>query len=235
MSTKTTNTTTNTYDPTSMSTYQGMQGGLGSAIGGYMNNPFSNPFMQTQMQMGTNQANQLGGSAMSNISRNMTASGMSGSNNPAALEMMQNQSRANSGMRANLGFLAPMQNAFTAQQNAMGLASQYRPLQTGGTQTQTKSGLGTWLPQLIGGGISALTGGLMGGMAGSGGQQQSDAQMSNVWNSGAMTNMPTGGGAYNSPFTSQMPGFGMSGGSIPGGGYNMPQSNSFMQPQQPSY
>src|SRR6266436_10135711 len=95
MSTKTQQTSVNSYDPTSMSTYQGMQGGLGSAIGGYMNNPFSNPFFQTQQQMGNQQANLLGGTAMSNISRNMLLSGMGGNNNPAALEMMNNQMRAN--------------------------------------------------------------------------------------------------------------------------------------------
>lgn len=166
MSTKTQQTSTNTYDPTSMGVYQGMQGGLGSAIGGYMNNPFSNPFMQTQMQMGNNQANLYGGTAMSNISRNMTASGMGGSNNPAGLEMMNNQMRATSGMRSQLGFLNPMQNAFTAQQNAMQLGSQYRPLQTGGTQTQTQGGLGSWLPQLAGAAIGAVGMGMTGGMSG---------------------------------------------------------------------
>src|SRR5882757_8870440 len=103
MSTKNTQTSTNTYDPTSMSTFQGMQGGLSSTIGGYMNNPFNNPFMQQQMSMGNRQANLYGGSAMSNLLRNQTASGMS-QNSPASLEMMQNQARANAGMRAQLGF-----------------------------------------------------------------------------------------------------------------------------------
>lgn len=166
MSTKTQSTQTNTYNQAGMATYNQLQPQLGSAISGYMNNPFSNPFMQTQMQMGNNQANLYGGTAMSNISRNMTASGMGGSNNPAALEMMNNQSRANSGMRSQLGFLNPMQNAFTAQQNAMQLGSQYRPLQTGGTQTQTQGGLGSWLPQLAGAAIGAVGMGMTGGMSG---------------------------------------------------------------------
>src|SRR6266850_40530 len=162
MSTKTKQESTLTFDPTAMSAYQGMQRGLGSAVEGYMNNPFQNPFMQQQMQMGNQQANFYGGSAMSNLMRNQTASGMS-QNSPASLEMMQNQMRANSGMRANLGFLNPMQNAFTAQQNSMGLASQYRPLQTGGTQTQTQGGLGSWLPQLAGAALGMAGGAMTGG------------------------------------------------------------------------
>lgn len=198
MSTKNTTTSQNQYDPQAMNTYQGLQGGLGSAIGGYMNNPFSNPFMQTQMQMGNQQANLYGGTAMSNISRNMTASGMGGSNNPAALEMMNNQMRATSGMRANLGFLNPMQNAFTAQQNAMGLASQYRPLQTGGTQTQTQSGLGTWLPQLAGAAIGAVGMGMTGGMSGAGGGGSMFSKMGQAMP--AASGMAFGGsGGYNMP------------------------------------
>lgn len=168
MSTKKVSTQRSQFDPTAMSTYQGLQGGLGAAISGYMNNPFSNPFFQTQQQMGTQQANLTGQTGMSNVARNIGMSGMSQSS-PAALEMMNNQARANSSSRANLGFLAPMQNAFTAQQSAMGMAEQYRPLQTGGTTTETQSGVGSWLPQILGGGLSLLTGGLLGGGTSSGG------------------------------------------------------------------
>src|SRR6266446_10833824 len=163
MSTTNTQTSTNQYNQAGMSAYNQMTPAFSQMAMGYMNNPFQNPFFQQQQQMGNQQANLMGGSAMSNIARNWTASGMGQSNNPAMLEMMQNQSRANSGMRANLGFLNPMQNAFTAQQNAMGLASQYRPLQTGGTQTQTQSGLGSWLPQLAGAAIGMGTMGMTGG------------------------------------------------------------------------
>src|SRR6266550_2222258 len=125
MSTTNTQQTTGQFNQAGMGAYNQMMPAFSQMAMGYMNNPFNNPFMQQQMQMGNNQANLMGGSAMSNLMRNQTASGMS-QNSPAALEMMQNQMRANSGMRANLGFLNPMQNAFTAQQNAMGLASQYR-------------------------------------------------------------------------------------------------------------
>jgi hypothetical protein len=194
MSTKTQQT--GQFNAQGMNTYNNMQGGFGTAVNSYMSNPFSNPFMQQQQQMGTNQANQTGQTAMSNITRNWNMTGSSG-NNPAYMEMINNQARMNSQQRSQLGFQNPMQNAFTAQQNAMGMASQYKPLQTGSTQSQ--SGLGSWLPQIVGGGLSALTGGLMGG--------------------GGSTSQAGGSGM-------QMPSFGMSG---PTGGSYDAQNNSFMQ------
>src|SRR6267154_1067308 len=168
MSTTNTQTSTNQYNQAGMSAYNQMTPAFSQMAMGYMNNPFQNPFFQQQQQMGNQQANLMGGSAMSNITRNWNMTG-GGSNNPAYLEMLNNQSRANSSMRANLGFLNPMQNAFTAQQNFGQLASQFRPLQTGSTSTQKQSGLGTWLPQLVGAGLSAATMGMGGGMAGAGG------------------------------------------------------------------
>lgn len=176
MSTKNQTTSQANFDPTAMNTYQGMQGGLGNTINSYMNSPFSNPFFQTQQQMGTQQANMAGQSNMSNITNNLTASGIN-QNSPAALEMMNNQMRQNSSMRANLGFLSPMQSAQGMQQNAMGLASSYRPLQTGQTQTQSQTGLGSWLPQVVGAGLSLATGGMSGGLKGLGGGGSSGSQM----------------------------------------------------------
>jgi hypothetical protein len=164
------------FDPGAMQQYQGMQGGLGKTINSYMTNPFGNPFMQTQQQMGTRQAQNMGGTQMSGLLQNMTNSGMQGgASSPAGLEMQQNQARANTGQQANLGFLAPMQNALGMQQNAMGLAENYRPLQTGQNQTQSTGGLGTWLPQLMGAAVGGLTGmgglgSLFGGGGGGGGQ-----------------------------------------------------------------
>ena len=225
MSTTNKQTQTNAYDPTSMGVFQGMQGGLGSAISGYMNNPFSNPFFQQQQQMGNQQANLQGQTGMSNIVRSMGMSGMGGSNNPAAMEMMQNQARANSGMRAQLGFQNPMQNAFTAQQGAMGMAGQYRPLQTGGTQTQTQSGLGTWLPQLLGAGLGMATGGLS-KMFGAGASAAGGAM------SGTMGAMNAAMSPMQGGIGGPMP-FGPMGQGAPNaGGYNFGQSPFMMgQPQ----
>lgn len=220
MSTK--NTTTANYNQAGMGAYNSMMPGFSSTVNSYMNNPFSNPFFQTQQQMGYNQANMQGQSAMSNISRNNSMSGLS-SNSPAALEMMNNQSRANSSNRSNLGFLAPMQNAQTIQQQSMQMAGNFKPLQTG--QTQTQGGLGSWLPSLLGGGLSMLTGGLMGG--GGGGMPQSAGQVNNVWGSGAMTGMSAGSNPFSMPSNMSAPDV---------GGYNFGNSPFTMgQPSQPSY
>jgi len=164
----TTKSTTQTaqYDPTSKGVYEGLQGGLGSMLGGYMNNPFGNPFFQTQQQMGTRQAQNLGGMQMGNIARNLTASGFGGggATSPFAMEMLQNQARANTGLQSQLGFLNPVQNALGMQQWAGGLAQGYRPLQIGQTQQERTGGLGSWLPQVagmaLGAGLAPFTGGM---------------------------------------------------------------------------
>jgi len=162
MSTKTQTQTTNQYDPTSLGTYQGLQLPLGNQLQQYISNPFGNPMFQLSQQMGTRQAQNLGGTGISNVIRNLVSSGMQ--NSPAGLEMMNNQMRANTGTQAQLGFQNPMIQAFQNQLNAMQMSSQYRPLQIGNTQVQSKSGLGTLLPQLLaaGAGIAAapFTGGL---------------------------------------------------------------------------
>lgn len=206
----------NQYDPTSMGVFKGLQPGLQSTLQGYMTNPFGNPFFQTQQQMGTRQAQNLGQTGMSNITRNLTASGFGGgSSSPFAMEMMQNQARANSGLQAQLGFLSPVQNALGMQQFATGLASQYRPLQTGQQTTEKTSGLGTWLPQVAGLGMSFLPGGQFGGMFGGGGGAFSGA--------GAHPFMPSGGGlggwAGSGPGLADLGGYSTGGGMFGGQGY----------------
>ena len=152
-----------------MESFHTLLSGLTPMLGGYMANPFGNPFFQQQQQMGTRQAANLGQTGMSNITRNLTASGLGGggSMSPMAMEMMQNQGRANTGLTAQLGFQNPMQNALGMQQWAGGMAGQQRPFQTGQNQTQSTGGLGTWLPQLAQLGMSAATMGMGGGKMGS--------------------------------------------------------------------
>jgi hypothetical protein len=195
--------TQNQYDPTSMGAFQGLTPGFANTVGGYMNNPFSNPFFQTQQQLGTSQAQKLGQTQMNSLLQNQNASGMGGgSSNPAALEMQQNQARANTGLQSQLGFLQPVQNALGMQQGAMQMAGNYKPLQTGGTQTQSTQGLGTWLPQLLGAvggaGMSALTGGLFGGGGGGTGGvwgSQNPGQQGFQYGNPAPTGYGGGGGA----------------------------------------
>lgn len=167
------------FNPASMQAFNTLIPQFQQAVSGYMNQPFSNPFFQTQRQMGTTQAQQQGGQQTSGLLNNMNAMGFGGQAQPFMNEMLANQTRANAGLTSQLGFLNPMQNALGMQQFAIGQAGGFRPFQTGGTetgqQTQSVSGLGSWLPQLLGGGLgalgSAMGGGLLGGkgMAGTGG------------------------------------------------------------------
>lgn len=210
MSTHKTDTQQFQFDPGAMKQYQGLTSAFGNTAQGYMQNPFGNPFMQTQQQMGTRQAQNLGGTQMSDLVQNMLRSGMQGgASSPAGLEMQQNQARANTGMQANLGFLQPMQNALQQQDFFSQLASQFRPLQTGGKQTETTSGLGTWLPQLAGAGLGALGAAFGGGLPGG------------FFNSlGNHPNAPSGGGGWQNIGPAPDLGFG---GAMPGGAsFNMP-------------
>lgn len=195
------------FDPASMALFGQLTNSLGPMLTGYMQNPFGNPFFQTQSQMGTRQAQQLGGTQMSNLTRNLTGSGLlGGASSPAGLEMLQNQARANTGLTSQLGFLNPVQNALGMQQWAGGLGANYRPLQTGQNQTESTSGLGTWLPQLANMGLGLATGGLGGGLFGAA--------------KAAGGGLPSGfdfGGAFSAPtgFAGAPMGFGLGG--VPGG------------------
>lgn len=195
-------------------------------LSGYMNNPFGNPFFQTQQQLGTRQAQNLGGTQMSNILRNLSASGLGGgSSSPFAMEMLQNQGRANTGLQAQLGFLNPVQNALGMQQFAGGLASQYRPLQTGQNTTQSTGGLGTWLPQVAGMGLSALTGLPFGGGGGGSSPWSLTSPGASGFDYGSAYNSPTGFSGAGAPNigSSWVPGMGSSTPSVGGfGGLGTP-------------
>lgn len=199
-----------------MNTFSGLTSALGSALPGFMNNPFGTQQFKMGQQLGTSQANNMNQTATNGLVNNMIGSGMAGgASNPAATEMLQNQNRANTSNTANLGFIQPTQNALQMQQNAIGTAAGYKPLQTGGTNTQSTQGLGTWLPQLLGGGLGMLgniaTGGLsggLGGLFGSGNPQMQGFQGGNI--NGALPTGSLGGLAGASPFA------GMSGGQPPG-------------------
>jgi hypothetical protein len=205
----TTQTTDQTakFDPKSMETFQGLQGGLGNMIKGYMSDPFNqqggNPFFQTQQQLGQRQAQNIGGANMNNLVRNLGMSGLFGSasSSPAAMEMLNNMTRANTNLGANLGFLSPVMNALGMQQYAGNLASGYRPLQTGGKSVQSTGGLGTWLPQVGNMALGLATGGMSSAMPGGGpfASAQNYAPMSQMqpWGGGGGGAFGEGGGAFN--------------------------------------
>lgn len=213
MGTTQTTQQTGQYDPGSKALFGQLTSALGPMLTGYMQNPFGNPFFQTQQQMGTRQAQNLGATGTSNITRNMASGGFGSASSPFAAEMLANQGRANTGLQANLGFLNPVQNALALQQWAGGLGAGYRPLQTGQTQTQSTGGLGTWLPQVAGMALGAATGmpgAGGGGFFGGGGAGNMYPAMSVMqpWAGGGMGAFGEGGGS---------PNFGYTPGASPGG------------------
>lgn len=163
-----------------------------SVMSDFASNPFQSMFFNTQSQMLNKNISQQQQSSNSTMLNNARQFG-SGGSNPYLASLMAQSNRAYSGMQAQ-GFNSLLGSA---AQNRMGAASSlmnFQPLQTGGSNVQTTSGLGTWLPQLIGGGLGALTGGLFGG----GGMMQSPTA-----SSGGMGSTPTAGSMGQNPFLQQ--------------------------------
>lgn len=156
----TTQQQTQQFNPAGGATYNQLQPGIGSTLGWYMGggqagpnapgSPFQSPLFQAGMGQGITAANQSGQTAMSSLGSNMAAFGGGGS--PGFLQSQVRQAGYNtSGLRQNAYWNA-LNSTVGSQMNATGMAANYRPLQTG--QTQTTSGLGTWLPQVLGAGLS---------------------------------------------------------------------------------
>lgn len=164
MSTKQTTQSTINYDPTSMGVFKGFQPTIASSLSDYVKNPLFATYFNNQLQM-ANRANQVAGNtANQQFTWNQRALG------PVADRSAYMASNLNRIQRANLArqsdtFNNLLLNAEQVRRGAIQSMQGYHPLQTGQTQTQTMSGTGTWLPQVVGMGISAATMG-MGGAAG---------------------------------------------------------------------
>lgn len=170
----TTQQQTQQFNPAGGATYNQLQPGIGSTLGWYMGggqagpnapgSPFQSPLFQAGMGQGITAANQSGQTAMSSLGSNMAAFGGGGS--PGFLQSQVRQAGYNtSGLRQNAYWNA-LNSTVGSQLNATGMAANYRPLQTG--QTQTTSGLGSWLPQVLGAGLS-MGAAAINGMGGGGG------------------------------------------------------------------
>ena len=166
----------NIYDPASMQRYQTAQGQALGGLQSWAQNPLQNSFFNTLAQMQRQNVGQQGQSAVQSLLQNALTSGFGqagGGGSPYMQSLMAQQSRAQSGQQAQ-GFNALLAQMPQYQLQALGaLQGGFNPLQTGGTQnqsykgnmtgqqnsqqTQQMSGLGTWLPQLLGGGLGALS------------------------------------------------------------------------------
>jgi len=165
MSTTQTTKTTNQYNPTSMGVYQGFQPTIAATLNDYAKNPLLATFFNQQLQ-NANRANQaMGNASTQQLLWNQRALG------PVANRSAVLSSNLNRIQRANLArqsqtFNNLLLNAEQVRRGAISSMQGYNPLQTGQTSTQSQSGLGTWLPQLVGMGISAATMGMGGGFGG---------------------------------------------------------------------
>jgi hypothetical protein len=121
---------------------------------------------------------------------------------------IRNAGYQTSGLKQN-AYWSALQNAVGTQLSATGQAAGYQPLKTG--QTQTTSGLGTWLPQLLGAGLGAVSGGLLGGggMTGLGNPS---------FNGMGSAMIPTGGIGMAGVTPGQLSGYGMGGMNAAAGG-----------------
>jgi len=167
---------TQQFNQAGLGTYNSLQGGIGNALNwlmgssGYGANapgsPLRSPMFQAGLGQGTTQANQMGQTAVGNITQNAAGFG-GGQATPGFMQsQIRNAGYQTSGLKQN-AYWSALQSAVGTQLGATGQAAGYQPLKTG--QTQTTSGLGTWLPQLLGAGLGAASGGLLGGGGGGGG------------------------------------------------------------------
>lgn len=167
------------FDPASMARYQAAQGQALGGLQAFAGSPFANPYFQAGLGMQRGTIGQQGQSAMQALLQNAQTSGF-GATSPFLQNLMAQQGRTQSSQQAQ-GFNQLLQSMLPLQMQALGaLQGGFSPFQTGGTQqqqytgtqrgtttgqqTQQMSGLGSWLPQLIGGGLGALTSGLAGGI-----------------------------------------------------------------------
>lgn len=208
----TTNTTTGSnqstlqFNPLAQGVYNNMISGGGSVLGGYINNPFSNAMYQMGASQSAKGAQQAGQTNMQALLQNQKALGLGGKAGQGWLGAQQAQTgRANQAMSSQAN-VSNVLAALQRQMAATGMGMSFSPQLTGqsGTfnQQQTTSGLGTWLPQLMGAGLSAGLGAMTGGAS------------SVLGGAMKMPSYMNGGPAMSSAF----PGFGASGmqGTIPG-------------------
>ena len=142
------------FNPASMASFNALQPGIQGVLQQYMQDPLTSSFFNQRQGMAQRYIAALLGRNMRNIYSN--AGQFAGGMNPGFQNsQLLRAGRQGSSMQAN----AFMQNLFGSEQNrlqATGLAQGYNPLVTGqnSQSTQTVSGLGTWLPQVLGAGLS---------------------------------------------------------------------------------
>lgn len=163
MSTKQTNTQDSRnsllFDPKSKGLYDKLIGSSGDLLQSWMNNPFGNALYKLGLGQSQRGAQLQGQNAFGVLNNNAKISGFGGNAGNGFLEAMRSRiGRSNQSMfsQATTG---NVMNALNRQMQATQMGLMFNPLVTGekghSESVQTTSGLGTWLPQLLKGGLSA--------------------------------------------------------------------------------
>jgi spore coat protein U-like protein len=107
------------------------------------------------LQQGVGAAAAGGQRMVQNLGQNLLAGGFAGANlGGVQLAQLAKIGRATSANQSNV-FLQNALHYDQMRRQTAAIAGNYKPLQTGQTTTEKTSGLGTWLPQVIGGGLQA--------------------------------------------------------------------------------
>lgn len=169
--TQTTSDTSNklNFDPGSKSIYDMLTKSGSGVLNDYISNPFGNDTYKLGLGQSQKGAASQGNNLMQSMLQNMKVSGLSGkSGNAFQLAQMGKIGRGTASMSSQANIQNIMQ-ALQRQLTATGMGMSFNPLLTGekghSDETQQTSGLGTWLPQLLGAGLSGAMGAMTGGMS----------------------------------------------------------------------
>ena len=190
-----TNSSNLSFNPTAESMYNQLISGGGNVLSGYINNPFGNSAYTMGAQQSQAGAQQAGQNNMNSLMQNMKTSGLSGQGGAGFKQAQMAQTgRANQSMSSQANIQNVMQ-ALQRQMQASATGLSFSPQLTGQSgqfsQQQSSSGLGTWLPQLLGAGLSLGTMGSTAGASAGGGAS-------------AMSQVPSFGSGPNSNFMNSL-------------------------------
>jgi hypothetical protein len=154
VSTKKQTDTTNKYNPASMNAFNSLQPGIQAGLQEFSGDPLQQKGFNLQLQQGQNLINAVGLRNKSQLMSNMTAGGFTGGT-PGFLQSSLGRVARSQSNQSGVNFINTYLGARQQQLQSIGMSMGYKPLQTGQSTTETTSGLGTWLPQVIGAGVSA--------------------------------------------------------------------------------
>lgn len=150
--------TTNQYAPAGMNAYNQVIPQAANVWSAFMQNPLQNSFFQQNQQLANNQIGQGSQSQLTTMLNNMRQLGVGGTggSSPFLSSMLAQQGRGTSAQMSN-SFMQNLLGTNQLRMSAANSAGGFNPLATG--QTGTTGGLGSWLPQLAGTALGALSGG----------------------------------------------------------------------------